>query len=44
MMKNFKEYLAESKKTYDFRVKIAGTFEGDQDLKSLLDRYSVSSF
>lgn len=45
-MKNFKEYLSESKKQYDFRVKIAGTFTTEQEvvLKSLLNKYTVSAF
>lgn len=45
-MKSFKEYLSESKKTYSFRVKVAGDFTGDQEkaLESLLQKYDVSSF
>lgn len=45
-MKNFKTYLAESKKQYDFRVKIAGTFTTEQEtaLKTLLDKFAVSTF
>ena len=45
-MKNFKEYLAESKKQYTFRVKVAGEFTSDQEsaLKNLLSRYVVSEF
>jgi hypothetical protein len=45
-MKNFKEYLSESKKQWPFRVKIAGTFtaEQEQSMKSLLDRFTVSEF
>jgi hypothetical protein len=45
-MKTFTEYLTESKKQYDFRVKIAGDFTTEQEtqLKGLLDRYTVSSF
>jgi hypothetical protein len=45
-MKSFKEYLSESKKTYNFKVKVAGNFGTDQEkaLESLLDRYSVSGF
>jgi len=45
-MKTFKEYLSESKKQYDFRVKVAGDFTTEQEdtLKSLLGRYSLSGF
>lgn len=45
-MKSFKEYLTESKKTYSFKVKIAGdvTNEQEESMKSLLSKYQVSSF
>lgn len=45
-MKTFKEYLSESKKQYDFRVKVAGEFTTEQEdtLKSLLGRYNLSGF
>lgn len=45
-MKTFTEYLTESKKQYDFRVKIAGEFTAEQEtkLKSLLEKFTVSSF
>jgi hypothetical protein len=45
-MKTFKEYLSESKKQYDFRVKVAGDFTTEQEdtLKTLLGRYSLSGF
>ena len=45
-MKSFKEYLSESKKTYNFKVKVAGDFTTEQEskMKTLLDRYEVSSF
>jgi hypothetical protein len=45
-MKSFKAYLSESKKQYDFRVKIAGdiTTEQEAQLKSLLGRYTLSGF
>jgi hypothetical protein len=45
-MKSFKDYLTESKRTFDFKVKIAGEFTTEQEgtLKSLLDKYQVSSF
>lgn len=45
-MKSFTEYLAESKKQYDFRVKVAGEFTTEQEarLKGLLDKYVVAGF
>ena len=45
-MKSFKDYLTESKKLYDFKIKIAGEFTNEQEdnLKSSLSRYQVSSF
>ena len=45
-MKSFKEHLAESKKQYTFRVKVAGDFTTEQEttLESLLGRFSVSGF
>lgn len=45
-MKNFKEYLSESKKQYDFRVKVAGTFTTEQEamMKTLLNKFTVSTF
>ena len=45
-MKNFKEYLSESKRQYDFRVKVAGDFTAEQEtkMKSLLDRFTVDKF
>jgi hypothetical protein len=45
-MKSFKEYLTESKKTYTFRVKVAGecTSEHEDKLKKMLERFSVASF
>jgi hypothetical protein len=45
-MKSFKEYLTESKKQYDFRIKIAGDFTAEQEnsLKSALDKYAISGF
>lgn len=41
-MKSFKEYLTESKKTYDFRIKIAGDVSADQEstMKRLLGRFT----
>lgn len=45
-MTTFKEYLAESKKQYPFRVKIAGEFSAEQEsnMKSLLGKYTVAEF
>lgn len=43
-MKTFKEYLAESKKVYDFKIKIAGDFAGEDKLKQMLERFVISSF
>jgi hypothetical protein len=46
MTKTFKEYLSESSKKYDFRVKVAGDFTTEQEatMKALLDRYAMSGF
>ena len=45
-MKSFTEYLTESKRTYDFKVKIAGpiTAECEETMQSLLAKYQVVSF
>ena len=45
-MKTFKEYLAENKKVYSFKVKVAGELpEGFSDkLKSALECHSVATF
>jgi hypothetical protein len=45
-MKNFKEYLSESKKKYDFRVKVAGDFTTEQEstLKTMLEKFAISGF
>ena len=45
-MKTFKEHLAESKKQWPFRVKIAGKFstEQEQSLKTMLERFTVTAF
>ena len=45
-MRSFKEHLAESKKTYSFRVKVAGDVTADQEkaMESLLSRFEISSF
>jgi len=43
-MKSFKEYLTESKRVYEFKVKIAGDFEKAGDMiKSALAPYKVES-
>lgn len=45
-MKPFKEYLAESKKTYQFRIKVAGELpeKFQESLKTQLGRVSVKTF
>jgi hypothetical protein len=45
-MKAFTEYLQESVKKYDFKVKIAGdvTKEHEQRLESVLQRFKITSF
>jgi hypothetical protein len=45
-MKTFNQYLSESTKKYDFRVKVAGEFTTEQEasMKSLLSKYAVSGF
>lgn len=45
-MKSFKEHLMESKRSYPFKIKIAGdiTNEEESKLKSLLEKYQVSEF
>ena len=45
-MKSFKEYLMESKRSYPFKIKIAGevTTEQEEKLKSLLEKFQVSEF
>ena len=45
-MKSFKDYLTESAKKYDFRIKIAGDFTTEQEanLKQGLERYAVSGW
>lgn len=44
-MKSFKEHLTESKKKYDFRIKIAGdmTTEQEDTMKRLLGRFSIDN-
>jgi hypothetical protein len=45
-MKQFKDYLSESAKKYDFRIKIAGDFTAEQadTMKALLGKFQVSGF
>lgn len=45
-MKTFKEYLSESKKQYDFKVKVAGNLSSEQEskMKSVLEKYTLSKF
>lgn len=45
-MKTFKDYLTESKKTYNFKIKIAGELDSGYEgyLKTVLEKYSVSNF
>ena len=44
-MKTFCEYLSESKRQYDFRVKVAGEFTAEQEncLKSLRKRFNSNA-
>ena len=45
-MKTFKEYLTESKKVYNFKIKVAGDLPEDfeKNLKEKLDRCKVATF
>jgi hypothetical protein len=45
-MRSFKEYLTESVKKYDFKIKVAAecTSEQEAKLKGLLERFSVAEF
>lgn len=45
-MKSFKEYLTESAKRYDFRIKLACdcSAENEAKLKTMLERFSVADF
>ncbi len=45
-MKSFTEYLTESKKTYTFRIKVAGDVSSDQEsaMEGLLSKFEVNSF
>lgn len=44
-MKSFREYLTESKKVYEFKIKIAGELESDasKKIKLALEKYNVES-
>ena len=46
MTKNFKEYLAEGTKKWDFRIKVAGKFTTEQanTMQALLGKFQVSHF
>jgi len=48
MTKTYKDYLSESlgSKKHDFRVKVAGTFSGEQEdkMKSMMERFKVDRF
>jgi hypothetical protein len=46
MTKQFKEYLSESAKKYDFRIKVAGGLNDEQakTMEALLAKFQVSSF
>jgi hypothetical protein len=45
-MRSFKEYLTESVKKYDFKIKVARecTTESEAKMKGLLERFSVAEF
>jgi hypothetical protein len=45
-MKTFTEYLTESKKTYTFKIKVAGdvTSEHEGQMKTMLERFSMAGF
>jgi hypothetical protein len=44
-MKSLKDYLIEGKKTYDFKIKVAGDLPNkfESNLKTALEKYSVAS-
>lgn len=44
-MKSFKQYLTESKKSYGFKIKLAGDYEKDttQKIKEALAKYDIES-
>ena len=46
MTKQFKDYLAESTRKYDFRIKIAGDVSADKEalIKALLGKFQVTEF
>lgn len=46
MNKQFKDYLSESAKKYDFRIKVAGqvTSEQEKTMEALLGKFQVSGF
>ncbi len=45
-MRHLKEYLIESAKKYDFRIKIAGEVSSAQEdlMKTLLEKYKINTF
>jgi hypothetical protein len=45
-MKHLKEYIAESVKKYDFKIKIAGELSSEQEqhLKTILDKFKITEF
>lgn len=45
-MRHLKEYLAESAKKYDFRIKIAGEMSSDQEdmMRVLLEKFKINDF
>lgn len=45
-MKNFKDYLSEGSKKYDFRIKVAGEVSKEQEgtMEALLSKFQVSGF
>jgi hypothetical protein len=45
-MKNFKDYITGKKKTYDFKIKVAGELPAkfESVLKTALEKFSVDSF
>lgn len=46
LMKQFKQYLYQSSKQYDFKIKVAGdlTAEQEKTMESLLNKFQVSRF
>lgn len=44
-MKNFFEYLAENKKTYQFKISVAGDHEGiNERIRVALEKYGIQKF